>query len=71
MSPTKAQFDLIKKDHPELEVKYSKLLKLRESEWEHLYRVDEKFRSLRQSIRMETISRKEKYRITGNHTRWQ
>lgn len=69
MSVTKAQFEIIKQDHKELEVKYSQLEKLKESDWEHLYKVDQRFHGLRQSIRMEKLSRKEKKQITGWHTK--
>jgi len=59
MSVTKALFDLILREHPELEVKYSKLNKLKESEWQYLFRMDQRFHQIRQSLKMEKLSRKD------------
>ena len=71
MSVVKAQFDLLKQKHPHLEVKYSQLEKLRESEWQHLYKVDQKFHNIRQSLHLEKLSRKEKRQIIGQPMRRQ
>ena len=67
MSVTKALFDVIMKDHPEVEVKYSKLKKLKDSEWSHLKKVDQRFSQLRQSIIIEDKYQKEKNQTIGSH----